>query len=78
MRDDVRESSRKTLSIVGYVVGLTSGAEQASCRNVQIVRARTLRGLTGDWDDACATAIRRLGMERLIRAKIFLCLNAEL
>lgn len=78
MRDDVRESSRKTLSIVAYVVGLTSGAEQANCRNVQIVRARTLRGLTGDWDDACATAIRRLGMERLIRAKIFLCLNAEL
>ena len=74
----MRESSSKTISIVAYVVGLTSGPEQASCRNVQIVRARTLRGLTGDWDEACATAIRRLGMERLNRAKIFLCLNAEL
>mgnify|MGYP005659492955 CR=1 FL=1 len=78
MRDDVRERSSKTLSIVAYAVGLTSGPERASCRNVQIVRARILRGLTGDWDEACATAIRRLGMERLIRAKIFLCLNAEL
>ena len=74
----MRESSSETISIVAYVVGLTSGPEQASCRNVQIVRARTLRGMTGDWDEACATAIRRLGMERLIRAKIFLCLNAEL
>lgn len=76
----MRESSSEALSIVGYVVGLTSGPEQAraGCRNVQIVRDRTLRGLTSDWDEACATAIRRLGMDRLLRAKIFLCLNAEL
>lgn len=79
-KDDVKESSDETLLIAEYAGGPTSGVgqERASCKNVRIARARTLPVPTGGWDEACATAIRRLGMEGLIRAKIFLCLNAEL